>query len=125
VLNLHTAPADIPEGFGARDWSRSAKTGRLLGRLIRILRKLPTGEQPFRQKPSGLKSNFHGDRRILCFKRGLAYQCLFSNILPSWDQHCSSFYLLRMLTSATTRVIRALTDRYLKARFTHLGLRKV
>jgi hypothetical protein len=47
-------------------------TGRLLGRLIRISRKLPTGEQPFRQKPSGLKPDLHGERCIPFFKRRLA-----------------------------------------------------
>src|ERR1700686_3037847 len=67
MLNLHTAPADIPLK------ALELAVGRIQpnptpSRTIDF-RKLPTGEQPFRQRPSGLKSDFHGDRCILCFKK--------------------------------------------------------
>jgi hypothetical protein len=41
-----------------------------LGRLIKIFRKLPTGEQLFRQKLGGLKPGFYGERCILFSKQG-------------------------------------------------------
>ena len=66
MLDLHTAAADIPESFGTRGWSHSAKPTPF---WTIDFRKLPTGEQPFRQRPSGLKSDFHGDRCIRCFKK--------------------------------------------------------
>jgi hypothetical protein len=40
------------------------------GRLIKIFRKLQTGEQLSRQKPTGLKPRFDGERCILFAKRG-------------------------------------------------------
>jgi hypothetical protein len=43
---------------------------RCSGRLIKIIRKSPTGGQLFRQRPGGLKPGFHGERRILFCKEG-------------------------------------------------------
>ena len=39
-----------------------------LGTLIKSFRKLPTGQQPFRQKPRCLKPGLYGERCILALK---------------------------------------------------------
>jgi len=46
---------------------------------------------------------FYGERRLLFQnERGSLAYALFSIILASWDQHCSSSYSFPTLTSATT-----------------------
>jgi hypothetical protein len=119
MLNLHTAPADISlkalELAVGRIQPKPTPSGRL------IFANCQPANNRFGKGRAALNLTFMAIAASCVLKRRLAYQCLFSNILPSWDQHFSSLYLLRMLTLATTRAIRASTDRYLKARFTHLG----